>query len=154
MPDLFPFPLDRDAVERRLHELVERITLATGRRYDPYELAAGYVSIANARMVAAIKKISVQRGYDPREHVLVSLGGAGGQHAYAIARELGITRILSHPYAGVLSAFGIGMPDVTRFAARDVSRPLAAATAMATQLEPLLRKRPNPSSPPGFLPRA
>ncbi len=134
-PDLFPFPLDRDAVERRLHELVERITLATGRRYDPYELAAGYVSIANAHMVAAIKKISVQRGYDPREHVLVSFGGAGGQHACAIARELGITRILSHPYAGVLSAFGIGMADVTRFAARDVSRPLAAATLAV--LEPL-----------------
>jgi 5-oxoprolinase (ATP-hydrolysing) len=134
-PDLFPFPLDRGAVRRRLHEMIERIRQATGRGYDPYELAAGYVAIANAHMVAAIKKISVQRGYDPREHVLVSFGGAGGQHACAIARELGISRILAHPYAGVLSAFGIGMADVTRFAARDVSGPLTAATLAA--LEPL-----------------
>jgi 5-oxoprolinase (ATP-hydrolysing) len=134
-PDLFPFPLDRGAVEWRLHEMIERIRQATGRRYDPYELAAGYVAIANAHMVAAIKKISVQRGYDPREHVLVSFGGAGGQHACAIACELGITRILAHPYAGVLSAFGIGMADVTRFAARDVSRPLTTGTLAA--LEPL-----------------
>ena len=130
-PDLFPFPLDRDAVEHRLHRLIERIARATGRRYDPYELAGGYVSIANAHMAAAVKKISVQRGYDPREHVLVGFGGAGGQHACALARELGITSILSHPYAGVLSAYGIGMADVTRFAARDVARLLDADTLAA-----------------------
>ncbi|MFQ5807629.1 MAG: hydantoinase B/oxoprolinase family protein, partial [Phycisphaerae bacterium] len=126
--DFFPFPLDRSAVERRLDELIEQIVTATGRRYAPYELASGYVAIANAHMAAAIKKISIQRGYDPREYVLVSFGGAGGQHACAIARELGITRILVHPYAGVLSAYGIGMADVTRFAARDVGRPLNDAT--------------------------
>ncbi len=136
--DLFPFPLDRAAVERRFHELIERIERATGRRYHPYELAAGYVSIANAHMAAAIKKISVQRGYDPREHVLVSFGGAGGQHACAIARELGITRILLHPYAGVLSAFGIGMADVTRFAARGVGGLLDATTLAA--IEPLFKE--------------
>ncbi|MBN2448345.1 MAG: hydantoinase B/oxoprolinase family protein, partial [Phycisphaerae bacterium] len=126
--DLFPFPLDRDAVERRLDEQIQRIAEATGRRYDRHELAAGYVAIANTHMAAAIKKISVQRGYDPRDDVLVSFGGAGGQHACAIARELGIRRILAHPYAGVLSAYGIGMADVMRFAARDVGRPLSEET--------------------------
>ncbi len=130
-PDLFPFPLDRNAVDHRLQRLIERIAQATGRRYEPRELAAGYIAIANAHMGAAIKRISVQRGYDPRDHVLVCFGGAGGQHACALARELGITRVLIHPYAGVLSAYGIGMADVSRFAARDVGRPLDPETLKA-----------------------
>jgi 5-oxoprolinase (ATP-hydrolysing) len=132
-PDLFPFPLDRDAVDRCLHHLIDRIAEATGRRYDPRELADGYIAIANAHMVAAIKRISVQRGYDPRDHALVCFGGAGGQHACALTRELGITRVLIHPYAGVLSAYGIGMADVTRFAARDIGRPLDPGTREAVQ---------------------
>ena len=127
-PDALPFPLDGAAVEVRLEALIARIEAGTGRRYSREELAAGYLAIANARMAAAVKKLSVQRGYDPREHTLVSFGGAGGQHACALARELSIRRVLLHPYAGVLSAYGIGMADVTAFAARDIGRTLGDHT--------------------------
>ena len=123
LPDRFAFPLDRGAVDARLGESIERIAAATGQRYRPEELAAGFAAIANANMAAPIKKISLEQGYDAREYVLVSFGGAGAQHACAIARELGIRKILQHPYAGILSAFGIGMADVKKFAARDVGRP-------------------------------
>ncbi len=145
-PDMFPFPLDRDAVRRRLNELVTRIHAATNRRYTPYDLAAGYVAIANTHMAAAIKRASVQKGYDPRDHALVSFGGAGGQHACAVARELGITRILCHAHAGVLSAYGIGMADICRFAEFDVGRPLDDAALNAieprfTALEADLRQQ-------------
>jgi 5-oxoprolinase (ATP-hydrolysing) len=135
LPDRFAFPLDRGAVETRLGELIDRIAAATGRQYRPEELAAGFVAIANANMAAPIKKVSVAQGYDVREYVLVSFGGAGAQHACAIARELGIRRILQHPYASLLSAYGIGMADVKKFAARDVCRPYDEAELGA--LEPL-----------------
>ena len=73
-------------------------------------------------MTAAIKRISIARGHDIRKHVLVSFGGAGGQHATAIARELGIRTILQHPYAGILSAFGIGMAEIRKFGERHVGK--------------------------------
>ena len=118
----FPFPLDRAAARRRLDERIAEIESATGRRYTRDELAAGYLEIANAHMAAAIRRISVQRGYDVRAYTLVAFGGAGGQHACAIARRLGIRTVLLHPLAGVLSAYGAGVADVRRFAARDVAR--------------------------------
>ena len=114
----FPFPLDRAAVERRLDELTAAITAATGRVYARDELAAGFLRIANAAMVAPIRKLAAARGDDPRTHTLVAFGGAGGQHACAVARELGMTRVLCNPHAGVLSALGIGLAGVTKFAER------------------------------------
>ena len=123
VPEHFAFPLDRGAVENRLAELIAEVEVATGQRYTPEQLAAGFTEIANTNMGAAIKKISISRGYDTRDYLLVSFGGAGAQHACAIARDLGIEKVLQHPYAGILSAYGIGMADVKKFAARDVSRP-------------------------------
>ncbi|MBI1817668.1 MAG: hydantoinase B/oxoprolinase family protein [Deltaproteobacteria bacterium] len=137
LPDHFAFPLDRAAVERRLDALIAAIEQATGQRYSRDALAAGFVTIANANMAAAIRKVSLARGYDVREYVLVSFGGAGAQHACAIARELGIRRVLLHPYAGVLSAFGIGMADVKRLSARDVSQAYGEETLAA--IEPTFR---------------
>ena len=119
LPDHFAFPLDRDAVVARLDELIASMQQA-GQVYSREALAEGFNRIANANMAAAIRKISIARGYDPRDYTLVSFGGAGGQHACAVARELGIRTVLLHPHAGVLSAYGIGMADVTRFAARHV----------------------------------
>lgn len=137
----FPFPLDRAAVRQRLDEQIARIAAASSRAYSPDELAAGYLAIANAHMAAAIARISVQRGYDPRGHVLVSFGGAGGQHACAVADELGIETILIHPLASVLSASGIGRARITRFAARDVGRPLdEAGLALVDQLAADMRQ--------------
>jgi len=138
LPEYFPFPLDRTAVERRLDELIERIEQATGRRYSREELAAGFTAIANANMIAPIKKISIARGYDVRDYVLVTFGGAGAQHACAIAGELGIKRILLHPLGGVLSAFGIGMADVRRFAERAVGRMLDELEGRAGSVEAAL----------------
>jgi len=119
----FPFPLDFDAITVRLQELCERIAKSpTGRQFSPVELADGLLKIANANMVRPIRNISVAKGYDPADYVLVCFGGAGGQHACAVARALGMRRILIHPYAGILSAYGIGLADVRRFAERAVLR--------------------------------
>ncbi len=121
LPARFPFPLDREVVEARLNDLCRRIAQApSGRGFAPHELAQGFVDVANANMARAIRKISVAKGYDPADYVLVTFGGAGGQHACAIARALGISKILIHPHAGVLSAYGIGMADVRRFRERAI----------------------------------
>ncbi len=129
----FAFPLDRAAVDARLEEMIARIAAQTGRKYAAEELAEGYLAIANARMAAVIRRISVQRGYDPREYVLVSFGGAGGQHACSVARELGIGRVLIHPLASVLSALGIGVAPIARFAARDLAEPLTSEGLRAAE---------------------
>ncbi len=76
-------------------------------------MAAGFLDIAVANMANAIKKISVQRGYDITRYVLATFGGAGGQHACAVADALGMTEVLIHPLAGVLSAYGMGLASVT-----------------------------------------
>ncbi|HJT32756.1 MAG TPA: hydantoinase B/oxoprolinase family protein [Pirellulales bacterium] len=123
LPDRFPFPLDRTAVERRLRELAERVAAATGKRLSQIELCDGFVRVANSNMVKAIQSISVAKGYDPRDYVLVAFGGAAGQHACAVARELQMTRVLLHPDAGLLSAYGIGQADVVRHRAAGVYVP-------------------------------
>ncbi|RMG39022.1 MAG: hydantoinase [Planctomycetota bacterium] len=126
LPEAFPFPLDLQAIEKRLTDLCERVARSPlGRRYQPIELAEGFRRIANINMARAIRNISVAKGYDPREYVLVCFGGAGGQHACALARELQMPRILFHPAAGVLSALGIGCADVRRLGQRAILSPLS-----------------------------
>jgi 5-oxoprolinase (ATP-hydrolysing) len=99
-------PLDRLATESRL----DSVAKLTGRSHE--QVAEGFIRIAVENMANAIKEISVARGYDLSDHVLVSFGGAGGQHACAIADALSINRILIHPLAGLLSAYGIGVADL------------------------------------------
>ena len=111
----------------------------------PAELAQGFIDVANANMVRAIRKISVAKGYDPAEYVLVTFGGAGGQHACAVARALGIRKVLIHPHAGVLSAYGIGLADVRRFRERAVlqhysKETLAALTPVFQEMETEARR--------------
>jgi 5-oxoprolinase (ATP-hydrolysing) len=134
LPEHFPFPLDRAAVEVRLQALAASIHSASGRRFDLGELCDGFLRVANSNMVKAIQTISVAKGCDPRDYVLVAFGGAAGQHACAVARELGMRRVLLHPDAGILSAFGIGQADVARHRAAGVYRPYSE-TAVA-ELEP------------------
>ncbi len=124
LPERFPFALDAAAVERRLAELIEQIAAATGKRFEPVELCDGFLRVANANMTKAIQAVSVAKGYDPRDYVLVGFGGAAGQHACAVARELGMRQVLSHPDAGLLSAYGIGLADVVRHSAAGVYQPL------------------------------
>ena len=107
-------------------------------------MAAGFLEIAVANMANAIKKISVQRGYDITRYVLATFGGAGGQHACAVADQLGMTTVLIHPLAGVLSAYGMGLADVTAMRESAVEAELspatlAAAADLATRLESAAR---------------
>ena len=106
-------PLDAGLVARRFGALARRIAEQAGDQRSGAEVAAGFLGIAVANMANAIKKISVQRGYDITRYVLATFGGAGGQHACAVADALGITEVLIHPLAGVLSAYGMGLADVT-----------------------------------------
>jgi len=126
IPDRFPFRLDRDAVLRRLDEQIDLIASESGKTYTRDELAEGFVQIANANMTAPIRKISLARGHDVREYSLVSYGGAGSQHACAIAAELGVSEILCSRHAGALSALGIGMARIARHGERSIAQPANA----------------------------
>lgn len=116
-----PFPVDRHCAESELRALTDRVNAAGGKRLEPLELAAGFIRIANERMAGAIRQISTSRGYDVREYSLVSFGGAGGQHACAVARLLGMRSVIHSPWAGVLSAVGIGLAPVRRVRERSVA---------------------------------
>jgi 5-oxoprolinase (ATP-hydrolysing) len=118
----FPFPLDRAATERGLTQLATEVASPSGAHMSLEELAAGLVRIANANMAAAIRQVTIAKGADPADYVLVAFGGAAPQHACAVARELGIRRVLNHPEAGVLSALGIGLADVTRYRSCGIER--------------------------------
>jgi 5-oxoprolinase (ATP-hydrolysing) len=112
-------PIDRDASLAALDGLADAVAAETGDRPAPLALAEGLIAIANAQMAAAIRHISIARGHDPATHALVAFGGAGGQHACALADALGIGTILLHPMAGLLSALGIGLADLV--VAREVT---------------------------------
>ncbi|MBM3389802.1 MAG: 5-oxoprolinase [Betaproteobacteria bacterium] len=104
-------------------------------------VAEGFVRIAVQQMANAIKKISVARGYDVTRYTLQCFGGAGGQHACQVADALGMGRVLVHPLAGVLSAYGMGLADQTRIREQAVELPLSAALVPQLQadLEALAR---------------
>ncbi|MEW9520228.1 hydantoinase B/oxoprolinase family protein [Streptomyces tubercidicus] len=106
-------PLDAGAVRTRFAELAARAAAEAGDDRGPEEVAAGFLDIAVLNMANAVKKISVQRGRDITRYALTSFGGAGGQHACAVADALGIDTVLVPPLAGVLSAYGIGVADAT-----------------------------------------
>lgn len=120
-PEFFPrvfgtagnLPLDREVVQQKFAELANEIQEKTGHTRTPEQVAAGFLNIAVEKMANAIKKISIQRGYDVTEYTLCCFGGAGGQHACLIADALGMTQVFLHPYAGVLSAYGMGLADLT-----------------------------------------
>jgi 5-oxoprolinase (ATP-hydrolysing) len=132
-PDFFPKvfgpeanqPLDAEVVGSLFQALSEKIRAATGDDRSCEEVAAGFRQIAIENMANAIKKISTQRGYDVTEYTLQCFGGAGGQHACDIADTLGMTRIFLHPYAGVLSAYGMGLADLRALREQAIEKRLA-----------------------------
>jgi 5-oxoprolinase (ATP-hydrolysing) len=132
-------PLDRAAVVAGFASLSEEVSQSTGNALTPEQVAEGFLRIAVANMANAIKFISVQRGYDVTAYTLVCFGGAGGQHACLVADELGIRSIFIHPLAGVLSAFGMGLADITSMREAAFERPLAAESLadMRAELERL-----------------
>jgi 5-oxoprolinase (ATP-hydrolysing) len=106
-------PLDGEIVREKFAALAAEIESATGIRHKPEDVAEGFIRVAVANMATAIKHISVQRGHDVTRYTLACFGGAGGQHACLVADELGMTNIYIHPFAGVLSAYGMGLADIT-----------------------------------------
>ena len=104
-------PLDTNSVREKFEALACEIEAITGDQRSSMEVAEGFLKIAGDNMAHAIKKISVQRGYDVTEYTLNCFGGAGGQHAGLVAEALGIKRIFTHPFAGVLSAYGMGLAE-------------------------------------------
>ncbi len=119
-PDFFPHvfgpnqdqPLDAAVVAKKFAALSAEIKQATGDERSPQEVADGFLKIAVQNMANAIKKISIERGYDVTEYTLCCFGGAGGQHACLVADALGMTKVFIHPFAGVLSAYGMGLADI------------------------------------------
>lgn len=128
-------PLDKDVVIQKFRQLAQEIATATVNHCTPEKVAAGFMAIAVENMANAIKKISLQRGYDVTQYVLCCFGGAGGQVACLIADTLGMKKIFLHPYAGVLSAYGMGLADVRALREGGVEQPLTPA--LITQLQPL-----------------
>ena len=129
-PDHFPAvfgprgdqPLDAVVARTAFGELASAITEATGQLWSPERAAEGFLGVAVQNMANAIKTISVQRGHDVSTYTLACFGGAGGQHACRVADELGMTTVLIHPHAGVLSALGIGLADVRSVTERAVGQ--------------------------------
>jgi 5-oxoprolinase (ATP-hydrolysing) len=105
-------PLDREGVERQFAALAAQIERDTGTVLTPSAVADGFLAVAVDNMAQAIKSISVERGYDVSHYAMCCFGGAGGQHACRVADVLGMTQIVIHPFAGVLSAFGMGLADI------------------------------------------
>jgi len=104
-------PLDDERVTDLFTELGQQIEQATGKQHKPEHVAEGFLKIAIENMANAIKRISVQKGYNVAEYTLCCYGAAAGQHACQVADRLAIKRILVHPFAGVLSAYGMGLAD-------------------------------------------
>ncbi|MFJ4448874.1 hydantoinase B/oxoprolinase family protein [[Kitasatospora] papulosa] len=117
-------PLDAGLVGERFDALAEEVSAATGSGHTAAEVAAGFLEIAVLNMANAVKKISVQRGHDITRYALTSFGGAGGQHACAVADALGVGTVLVPPLAGVLSAYGIGLADATAMREQSVEAAL------------------------------
>ncbi|TJU95283.1 MAG: hydantoinase/oxoprolinase family protein, partial [Mesorhizobium sp.] len=128
-PDFFPAifgpdqdqPLDVEAVRAKFSALAAEI----GDGRSPEAVAEGFITIAVENMANAIKKISVQRGYDVTEYLLNCFGGAGGQHACLVADALGMEAVLIHPFSGLLSAYGIGLASVFASRQQALLKPLA-----------------------------
>jgi 5-oxoprolinase (ATP-hydrolysing) len=137
--DRFPLPLSDATSLARLETLAAELK-QRGHAYTPLDVAEGFFRIANANMAQAIRDVTIARGFDLREQALVAFGGAAGQHACALARELQVREVLFHPQAGVLSAWGIGISRLTWDGRRDAGgQPLSdsALNELATAVERL-----------------
>jgi 5-oxoprolinase (ATP-hydrolysing) len=124
-------PLDREQVAEAFARLAAEISQAVGseaRALDAHSCAEGFVQIAVSNMANAVKKISVERGYDVTRYTLQCFGGAGAQHACLLADALGMTRVFIHPLSGLLSAYGMGLSDIRALRQRAIELPLTAAS--------------------------
>lgn len=142
-PDYFPQvfgangdqPLSKESTEQKFAQLTREISQATQTSVSKVDAALGFLSIAVENMANAIKKISVQRGYDVSAYTLCCFGGAGGQHACRVADALGMKTILMHPLAGVLSAYGMGLADLREILQKSIEE--ALTPRLLTEIEPV-----------------
>jgi 5-oxoprolinase (ATP-hydrolysing) len=142
-PDHFPhvfgpngdLPLDADTVRHKFTTLAQKVHRETGRVMSAEAVAEGFLTVAVDNMAQAIKTITVERGHDVSDYALCAFGGAGGQHACAVAEALGMRRIVLHPFAGVLSAFGMGLADLRVLRERAIEAALDANTVDALLAE-------------------
>ncbi|MFQ3622287.1 MAG: hydantoinase B/oxoprolinase family protein, partial [Acetobacteraceae bacterium] len=133
-------PLDAAIVAEAFLAMSARICRDTGTPLrDPREVAEGFLRIAVANMANAIKQVSIQKGRDPKHFALQCFGGAGGQHACLVADELGMDTVFIHPFAGVLSAYGMGLADQSVIREAAVERTLTeqAMAELAERFEAL-----------------
>ena len=135
-PERFPFPLDHQRPKVALELIAQQLpTLGSVER-----VAEGFLEVAHEAMAQAIRHVTVARGYDVRDHALVVFGGAGGQHAAALARRLDIDTVLFPPFSGVLSAYGMALADLEWHGVRDAGqRPLEDGLDMVAPLFAELR---------------
>jgi 5-oxoprolinase (ATP-hydrolysing) len=150
--------LDAEAVQLQFAKLVSAIEASPHATpgLKPEAVAEGFIQIAVQQMANAIKKISVSRGYDVTRYTLQCFGGAGGQHACLVADALGMTRVLVHPLAGVLSAYGMGLADQSLIREQAVEQRLSAESlaqwapvlaSLAERAQNELRAQPLGSGP-------
>ncbi|MCF8357858.1 MAG: hydantoinase B/oxoprolinase family protein [Prolixibacteraceae bacterium] len=123
----FGIPVFPKAAHKRLKELIKKIEQKTGEQREEQTVLNGFIDIANEIMAGAIRKISITKGYDPKDFAMVAFGGAGGLHACDIAEILGINTILLPRDAGLLSAYGIGNALIERFEEKQVLQPFSKA---------------------------
>jgi 5-oxoprolinase (ATP-hydrolysing) len=143
-PEFFPrvfgpmadTPVDAAVVHEKFAALAAEIHTASGKSRSPEAIAEGFVRVAVDNMANAIKKISVERGHDVTGYTLCCFGGAAGQHACLVADALAIPRVFIHPYAGVLSAYGMGLADLSAMRERAIEARLEPG--LVPQLEAAL----------------
>lgn len=146
-------PLDSVIVRQKFTELVtEMAHITQSEVLTPEQLAEGFLRIAVENMANAIKKISVQRGHDVTTYTLNCFGGAGGQHACLVADALGIEQIFIHPFAGVLSAFGMGLADIRALREQQFGRSIEATAEALQVLEYLEEQTRNEVMQQGIAP--
>lgn len=121
----FEIPINIQHAEAATQKLLQKIHARTGSALQKEALLTGFLAIANERMADAIRSISVRQGYNPSEYALLAFGGAGGQHACAIADLLDMATIIFPTDASLLSAYGIGQARIERFATRQVLQSLS-----------------------------
>jgi 5-oxoprolinase (ATP-hydrolysing) len=155
IPEFFPAtfgidgksPLNTDIVKKKFRLLTDEINNSVGTTYTCEDVASGFIRVANEKMAAAIKEISVSKGFDTRDYSLVSFGGAGGQHACSVASLLGIDRIIIHPLSSLMSAYGIGLSSPSTKSARTILKTYSRKThdslrsALKEMEKELLNKR-------------
>jgi len=130
-------PLDPQASRDRIEAVIADADAATGQRLSVEAAARGFVAIAVANMANAIKAMSIARGHDPSRYALACFGGAGGQHACLVADALGMTTVIVHPLAGVLSAYGMGLADRRAMRERTMALPLADEAGLSAAIDTL-----------------